>query len=354
MRYLKQNTMAYITIGPVLDKTDGVTNEDGLTVTNFSGVIMKETHATATTHTDFTPSATAATAWGMSAIGHGGFYQLRVPAAEINFVGSAMIGLWYTAEALPMWAEFMVIPANVYDSMMGTDLLDINVSKINETSQTAADIGSLVLTIRANTPATAVSDISTIKGNVAIIKANTPATMNTDITAIKGNVITIKSNTPATAISDIATIKLDIGIIKANTPATLGTDISIIKANVAMIKANTPATMVSDIATIKSNIATIKSNTPATLASNVEAIKSDVAVIKSNTPATLDSNIATIKLDIGIIKANTPATMNTDIGLIKAKTDKMTFTSGNDLDVNVQKINDVTIVGNGTTVPMGA
>ena len=39
---------------------------------------------------------------------------------------------------------------------------------------------------------------------------------------------------------------------------------------------------------------------------------------------------------------------------IKAKTDKMTYTSGNDLDVNVQKINDVTLTGNGSTTPIGA
>lgn len=33
--------------------------------------------------------------------------------------------------------------------------------------------------------------------------------------------------------------------------------------------------------------------------------------------------------------------------LIKAKTDKMTYTSGNDLDVNVQKINDIAVTGTG-------
>ena len=42
-----------------------------------------------------------------------------------------------------------------------------------------------------------------------------------------------------------------------------------------------------------------------------------------------------------------------DIDAIKAKTDKLTYTSGNDLDANVQKINDVTLTGNGSTTPWG-
>ena len=41
------------------------------------------------------------------------------------------------------------------------------------------------------------------------------------------------------------------------------------------------------------------------------------------------------------------------IDAIKAKTDKMTYTSGNDLDVNVQKINDVTLTGDGGATPWG-
>jgi len=37
----------------------------------------------------------------------------------------------------------------------------------------------------------------------------------------------------------------------------------------------------------------------------------------------------------------------TDVNAIKVKTDKLTFTSGNDLDANIQKVNDVTVTGTG-------
>lgn len=130
MRYLKQNTDQYVSVGPFLDKTAGFGNEDALTVTSFSGVIVVSTHASASTHTAFTPSATAANDWGMAAIGHGGLYDLKVPDSEINFVGSCKIAIWYDAEALPAWEEFMVVPANVWDSLMGTDLLQIDMTQI--------------------------------------------------------------------------------------------------------------------------------------------------------------------------------------------------------------------------------
>jgi hypothetical protein len=129
-RPLRQNTDQYVSVGPALDKTVGLGNEDALTVTNFAGVIVASTHSGASTHTAFTPSATAANDWGMVAIGHGGFYDLKIPDSEINFVGTCMVGIWYDAEALPFWHEFEVLPANVWDAKFGTDLLDVNQAQV--------------------------------------------------------------------------------------------------------------------------------------------------------------------------------------------------------------------------------
>lgn len=60
-----------------------------------------------------------------------------------------------------------------------------------------------------------------------------------------------------------------------------------------------------------------------------------------------------IKAAVDGIKAETTL-IHAETTAIKAKTDKMTYTSGNDLDVNVQKINDITLAGDGSTIPMGA
>lgn len=43
------------------------------------------------------------------------------------------------------------------------------------------------------------------------------------------------------------------------------------------------------------------------------------------------------------------ATVDTVVDAIKAKTDKLTFTSGNNVDSNIQKVNDVTVTGTGAS-----
>lgn len=45
------------------------------------------------------------------------------------------------------------------------------------------------------------------------------------------------------------------------------------------------------------------------------------------------------------------ATVDTVVDAIKAKTDQLTFTKANELDSNIQSVNDVTIVGNGSGTP---
>ena len=129
MRYLKQNTDQYVTVGPLIDKTDGLTTKDDATVTNLTYLMSIPTHSGASTHVTGTCSATAANDYGCAAIGHNGMYDLKLADADLNFVGSLTLCITYPTAYLPVWHEFMVVPANVWDSMMGTDLLDTNNSQ---------------------------------------------------------------------------------------------------------------------------------------------------------------------------------------------------------------------------------
>jgi hypothetical protein len=45
--------------------------------------------------------------------------------------------------------------------------------------------------------------------------------------------------------------------------------------------------------------------------------------------------------------------VDTEVTDIKAKTDQLTFTVANQLDANVQSVNDVALIGNGSTIPWG-
>jgi hypothetical protein len=54
------------------------------------------------------------------------------------------------ANHVPVFHEFMVLPAMIYDALvLGTDRLDTNVTHITDQSQTARDIGASVLLANA-------------------------------------------------------------------------------------------------------------------------------------------------------------------------------------------------------------
>lgn len=78
-------------------------------------------------------------------------------------------------------------------------------------------------------------------------------------------------------------------------------------------------------------------------------------IVDSGTITTLTGHTAQTGDSFAIVNgAHGLVSIQDTADAIKAKTDKMTYTSGNDLDVNVQKINDVTLAGDGSGTPMGA
>jgi hypothetical protein len=59
------------------------------------------------------------------------------------------------------------------------------------------------------------------------------------------------------------------------------------------------------------------------------------------------SDIAASFATVNAALATISGYIDTEVAAIKAKTDRLTFTTANDLDINVQRINDVIITGNG-------
>lgn len=147
MRFLRTNTAVRVTIGPFFDKTDGVTPEVALTVTAIKLTFMVDDGNVPTLVLDTNPTASG----GNNDMAHvtgddAGFYDLELTAANTNFLGRAMLALTDAANHCPVFHEFMILPAMIYDSLvLGTDRLDTNVTHIADTSQTARDIGASVL-----------------------------------------------------------------------------------------------------------------------------------------------------------------------------------------------------------------
>jgi hypothetical protein len=132
MRFLKQNTATRVTVGPFLDVTDAKTPEIALTVTGCLLTFVVDSAGVPTLVIDAAPTASG----GDNDMVHissdaAGYYDLELTAAQTNYVGRAVLCINDDDVHLPVFHEFMILPANVYDSLLGADLLDVNAEQIN-------------------------------------------------------------------------------------------------------------------------------------------------------------------------------------------------------------------------------
>jgi len=140
MNYLRQSTPVDVELGVFVDSTDGASTEEALALTQAdlyltknSGTAAQKNDATSATHI-----------WG-------GNYKIPLDATDTGTLGRLRLMCKKTG-ALPVKADFMVIPAMIYDAMYaGTDRLDVNVTHIGDTAQTANDNGADINAILIDT-----------------------------------------------------------------------------------------------------------------------------------------------------------------------------------------------------------
>lgn len=113
-RWLKQSTAFTFRIGPFVDSTDGVTAETGLSIAQADIQLSKNGGAFAQTSASPTTTHDA-----------DGWYQCPLTATDTNTLGPLTVQI-VMAGALPVWEHFMVVPANVYESVVaGTEWLEV-------------------------------------------------------------------------------------------------------------------------------------------------------------------------------------------------------------------------------------
>ena len=122
MRYLKQSTSVDVPIGPFLDETDGRTAETALTITQPDIRLKKN-------------GANWAQKNAAQTLSHeeNGFYEVTLDATDTGTLGLLRLAV-FESGALPVWEDFMVVTANVYDSLFSTDVLDVSVTQVNGTT----------------------------------------------------------------------------------------------------------------------------------------------------------------------------------------------------------------------------
>lgn len=128
MSILKQSTAATIKLGVFVDDTDGKTAETGLTISQADIRLSKNGGNIAQSH-----DATGATHDEL------GYYDVPLDATDTDTLGRLRV-LVSESGALPVWQDFIVVTANVYDSLFSTDKLDVAVVEMATDVLTAASV----------------------------------------------------------------------------------------------------------------------------------------------------------------------------------------------------------------------
>lgn len=133
MQFLKQSTGVDVRLGPFVDATDGVTPETGVTLGAADQAEVLKHNGAATVDIS---AATFAAVTGCD-----GWYDLTLTTSHTDTLGLLEIVVQDSSVCLPVFARFMVVPANIYDSLIGgSDYLLVDIQEIN--SVTVAGDGS--------------------------------------------------------------------------------------------------------------------------------------------------------------------------------------------------------------------
>jgi hypothetical protein len=173
MRYLRTNTAVRVTVGPFLDKTDGVTPEVAITVTSCKLTFMVDDANVPTLVLDTAPTASGGANDMVHVTGDdSGFYDLELAAANVNYLGRAMLSINDAATHCPVFHEFMILPAVVYDAMvLGTDNFDVSVTQWTGTNVASPDTAGYPKVTHKTGTGTGELDITSgvVKGNLVQI-----------------------------------------------------------------------------------------------------------------------------------------------------------------------------------------
>jgi len=117
--WLKQSTTVTLQLGPFVDEDDGKTAETGLTIEDTDVYLSKNGAAFANPN-DTNNATHDASGW----------YRKQLDGTDTGTLGRLIV-MVHEAGALPVWREFMIVPANVYDSLVsGSDYVQVDAVQI--------------------------------------------------------------------------------------------------------------------------------------------------------------------------------------------------------------------------------
>lgn len=138
MNILKQSTSANVMLGPFLDDTDGKTAEGALSIANTVVWLSKNGGDFAYKHETGDLTADDAS--------NAGWYKFALDSTDTDTLGNLVISV-HVSGALPCYRTFTVLPANVFDSLVSTDKLQVDAVEINSSATAAANQAAAAETV---------------------------------------------------------------------------------------------------------------------------------------------------------------------------------------------------------------
>lgn len=222
---LKQSTSVDVALGPFVDSDDGVTPLTALTITQPDVRLKKNGGAWA-------QKAAAQTL----AHEENGWYEVTLDATDTNTLGLLRVAV-HEAGALPVWQDFMVVPANVYDSLVsGSDALDVSLIQWLGAAPNALQSGRVDSYLGAAASGVlAAANFAAGALDAVWSTATRLLTAGTNIVLAKGAGVTGFTDL------DAAGVRSAVGLASDNLDAQLGAIDDLLDTEIAAIKTDTAA-----------------------------------------------------------------------------------------------------------------
>lgn len=181
MIWIKQSTAVTIKFGPFVDDADGKTAETALSIAQADirlskngGDVAQTNNSAGATHDEL------------------GYYDVPLNSTDTNTLGALRLAV-HKSGALPVWQDFMVVPANIWDSFFGSDYLQVDATQILGTAvSTPATAGVLDVNVKNWKGSTAPDNTGDA---YARLGAPAGASVSADVAAVKTVADAVKTQT---------------------------------------------------------------------------------------------------------------------------------------------------------------
>lgn len=206
--WLRQSTAVVLKMGPFVDSTTGYDAETGLTIGQADIQLSKNGGAFAQTSEGSPTTTHDADGW----------YSIPLTTTDTDTLGRLDVQVTMDG-ALPVFASYMVVPANVWDSMFGADYLQTH----------AVEIANDLITAAAFDESTAFPLTSADTGTTAVARtgadSDTLETLSDEIAAVQSeldNPDQFKADVSGVSTLDAAGVRTAVGLASANLDTQLG------------------------------------------------------------------------------------------------------------------------------------